>query len=546
MDGWIKIGTKLDTDDFDAQIDYIESQMEEIQYKLKQADLGFEVGDTKKLEAQYEKLGHQLTKLKQKQEALNTVDLSNVQKSIDNIGKSTTKVINKVGKWALAIFGVRAVYGFIRNSVSTLSQYNEKLATDLEYIRYSMASALQPVIEKIINLVFRLLQYINYISMAWFGVNLFANATAENMSRASKSAKEMKKSLAGFDEMNLVGGGTSNASAGGNPSFDLSAPEDVKVPKWLEFIVKNKDLILGVLAGVASGLIAIKLGMGAINALGFGLIITGVTMAVMNLLEYLNKPDWENFGGIIKGLGVVVIGLGAIFLGLPGIIAGVLLAVTGYLIQHQEEVKTKWNQLKDWIYTKIIDPIEKRFGVFGQMITAPIKDAFKTIESYFSHSLKFAKDILDGIIKIFKGDFKGGLIQAGKGIVNQIINLINFMINSINTIISPVRKLITSVGKVMGKNWSMDIVKIPTIRYLKSGGIVNLPGKGVPIGGAYGGEAGKEGVLPLTDSQAMEELGSAIGRYITINLTNNTNLDGKTIARHQSKIQANRNFAMNR
>ena len=120
------------------------------------------------------------------------------------------------------------------------------------------------------------------------------------------------------------------------------------------------------------------------------------------------------------------------------------------------------------------------------------------------------------------------------------------MINSINTIISPVRKLITSVGKVMGKNWSMDIVKIPTIRYLKSGGIVNLPGKGVPIGGAYGGEAGKEGVLPLTDSQAMEELGSAIGRYITINLTNNTNLDGKTIARHQSKIQANRNFAMNR
>ena len=31
-----------------------------------------------------------------------------------------------------------------------------------------------------------------------------------------------------------------------------------------------------------------------------------------------------------------------------------------------------------------------------------------------------------------------------------------------------------------------------------------------------------------------------------INLTNNTNLDGRTIMRQQSKVQANRNFAMNR
>ena len=65
MDGWLKIGTKLDTKDFDSQIDYIESQMQEIEYKLKQADMGFEVGDTVKLEAQYEKLSNKLTTLKQ-------------------------------------------------------------------------------------------------------------------------------------------------------------------------------------------------------------------------------------------------------------------------------------------------------------------------------------------------------------------------------------------------------------------------------------------------------------------------------------------------
>ena len=83
---------------------------------------------------------------------------------------------------------------------------------------------------------------------------------------------------------------------------------------------------------------------------------------------------------------------------------------------------------------------------------------------------------------------------------------------------------------------------------MKSGGIVNLPGKGIPIGvgRAVGGESGQEGVLPLTDSQAMEELGYQIGKNVVINLTNVTQLDGRTIERKQSKVRANADFAMNR
>ena len=70
---------------------------------------------------------------------------------------------------------------------------------------------------------------------------------------------------------------------------------------------------------------------------------------------------------------------------------------------------------------------------------------------------------------------------------------------------------------------------LPTFKLprLKAGGIINLPGRGIPVGGgtAIGGESGREGVIPLTDSQAMETLGEAIGRYITINanITNTMN-----------------------
>lgn len=81
MDGYVTIGTKLDTKSFDAQIDYISSQLDEIESKLKQADMGFDVGDTQKLEAKYETLSTKLTTLTQKKKDFDKADLSNTKYS---------------------------------------------------------------------------------------------------------------------------------------------------------------------------------------------------------------------------------------------------------------------------------------------------------------------------------------------------------------------------------------------------------------------------------------------------------------------------------
>ena len=40
-----------------------------------------------------------------------------------------------------------------------------------------------------------------------------------------------------------------------------------------------------------------------------------------------------------------------------------------------------------------------------------------------------------------------------------------------------------------------------------------MPNKGTMLGSAIGGESGREGVLPLTDTQAMAELGKEIGKW---------------------------------
>ena len=73
--------------------------------------------------------------------------------------------------------------------------------------------------------------------------------------------------------------------------------------------------------------------------------------------------------------------------------------------------------------------------------------------------------------------------------------------------------LIDKIRKVpgLGGLQRLNTIKIPR---LAKGGIINLPGRGVPVGSAIGGERGQEGVIPLTDSQQMALLGEAIGKYI--------------------------------
>lgn len=82
---------------------------------------------------------------------------------------------------------------------------------------------------------------------------------------------------------------------------------------------------------------------------------------------------------------------------------------------------------------------------------------------------------------------------------------------------------------------------------LASGGIINRPGPGVPLrNGVIGGERAPEGVIPLTNSQMMETLGEAIGRWVTINANIVNEMNGRVISRELQKINNENNFSTNR
>ena len=545
MDGYVVIGTQLDTKSFEAQIDYIEGQLQEIEHKLKQADMGFEVGDTQKLEAQYEKLVNQLENLRKKQADINKADLTNIQKSIDKVGDSTSNVIKKVGKWALAVFGIRSAYMFVRNAMSTLSQYNEQIKTDVEYIGFAMASMLQPVIEGLINLAYKLLTYVNYIAQAWFGVDLFANASADAMSKSAKSAEKMKKSLAGFDEMNVISDTSSGGGASANvPSLDLSAPEDLPIPNWLQWIADNKDIVIAGLLGIAGGLTAVHLGLSLIQGLGIGLILAGIALAIQGIVDFIKDPSWHNFLTILQGVALVVAGIAVLMGGWVVALVAVGVAIVAYIIQNWEKVKEILGKVGNWIYEKVIKPVGDFFVKLWDGIKNGVKSAVDWVKEKFNAIVTFFSNLISKIVGLFKkigtkvGDAIGSAFKTViNGVLKAIENILNFPIKSIN-------KLIDVINKVPG----IDLGKLPTFSLprLAVGGIVNMPGRGVNYMGANIAERGPEGVIPLTNSQMMSELGKAIGQYVTINANITNTMNGRVISRELQKVNNSNDFAFNR
>lgn len=274
---------------------------------------------------------------------------------LDDTAKKTENIVKKIAKWGLAIFSVRSAYNFIRQSVSTLSQYNEKLATDIEYIRYALASSLQPLIEKMIQLVYKLMAYINYISQAWFGINIFANATVKSFEKAKKSlggankqAKELQKTLAGFDEMNILQDGSTTTGGGGGgvtlPSYDLGNLENVEIPSWIKWIAENGTTVALILGSIGAALLGIKIApflagvLGVTESLGkfkagLSLVLGGLVLLVGEIVNLV--LNWDQLDNKQKALAIGIAGLGAALtalgLTIAGLSGGVSLLITGLI-----------------------------------------------------------------------------------------------------------------------------------------------------------------------------------------------------------------------
>ena len=567
--------------------------------------------------------------VKQQQSLRN--EISNVnnelrqQSAYETISNKISGIIGKVTKWGLALFGIRGAYSMISRAMSTLSQQDKNMASQLKYIQWALANAIAPIVKFIINGVYLIMSYINKIWRLLFGHDLFkgTNEFAKSMKSASNSAKEIRKELAGFDEMNILGGNTTASADTGigaptfeTPKFDTSGIEHFakKVKeKMKEAKTSIEDMkkslndpkayneAYGEYGDMARGMVSLNVGL-SLEIQGIIDTITGLWDIFMGTLTGDKKRVEKGAEKLKKGLSEMFEGLFyrlyGVFLLVWGGIKAITIQTADFIYKHvvrpllvamgkdADELDAKWEEVCDSFIEKTsisADEMKRIFGEekgkelaekYGIGINEGLDSAWKKAknnvtlaESGMKQGLsrekgknvgdQYGKGINEGLdtnlskadkyVKYFGGSVSDAFSQEkgknagksfGSGLKDGLVAGLNLIIAKLNLWIANLNNL--KIGGI-----GLNIKPIKPIALAK-GTILNNPGRGVPIGNAIAGERGREAVLPLSDSQLLEELGSTIGRYITINLTNETNLDGRTIARKVSQLSNNDNFLRNR
>ncbi|MDL2276387.1 hypothetical protein LJC02_01915 [Breznakia sp. OttesenSCG-928-G09] len=223
---------------------------------------------------------------------------SAMQKASDVSG-SINRGLRSVAKIALALFSIRTIYTTMTRAANSFINANNKASSqiraNIDYMWNAIGNALAPVIQFVVNLVYTLLTLLNSVLMTFFGINIFANAVADSTSSAAggladanKEAKELKKQLAGFDEMNVLqgqdnsdsgsGGGGGGGQATPAPSFDTSffdkILDDIK-KKITEFLAWfTSDMDFAPLKASLDNLLR------SFNHLGEGIALVGKTFVV--------------------------------------------------------------------------------------------------------------------------------------------------------------------------------------------------------------------------------------------------------------------------
>ena len=455
-----------------------------------------------KLEKVKAKQADNNTKITQFKNKIDAIKADKITRQMNGVGTSIKKQIGALAKMSLAIFGIRTGIYMVRNLISTVSQYNPQIKADIDYIKFALANIFVPLVQKIISFVATLLGYVNAVMSAWFGINLFSNSSAKNFQKMQKNAsgtakslKEAQTSLQKFDEKNVLQDSNSSTDSGVTAtSFDFSSMQG-EVPSWLQWIIDNKDLVLGIIAGIGTALVAMKIvGLDPILSLGLGITIAGIVKSVKAIINFIQNPSWTNFVEVLEGISIAMVGIGVMVGVLTGnwipLVIGLIALIVTEIIKHWDEIKNILGTVGTWIYDYVIMPVWSVISAIIDSIISIIKLAISIIDGIVSTLVmiiaapiqtagQIIKGIIDGIkqmfiglVKIIKslinGDIKG-VLEGFKTFLSGFVNVVwtilkaplNFLIKGINALIRGVNKIKFDVP-----DW------VPVIRTAKDGDLI--------------------------------------------------------------------------
>lgn len=295
------------------------------------------------------RLGYDLSVARLEQERLNL--------GIDKSVSSMTQAEKSQLRYYAMMTQVTQVQGDMARTLENPANMLRVLRAELEQAARAVGNIFIPILTKVLPIAIAVasaLQEIIAAIAALFGVTVKSpewgdaigsasagsGAIADNMDSAAGSAKELKRYLAGFDELNVLpdqnqGSGGGGAGVGGGdlgldlPGYDfLKNAVTTQIDEWkkkleplVSFVKDNLKEILGLIATIGIALLAWKLsndflnGIMALKTLGqnglsipltiaAGVILTatGFTIEFSGIKDAIEKKlNSFNFGEIILG-----------------------------------------------------------------------------------------------------------------------------------------------------------------------------------------------------------------------------------------------------
>lgn len=287
-----------------------------------------------------------------------------------------------------------------------------------------------------------------------------AEDAAAGFDDATSAAKELKKSVMGFDELNILNGntasGSGSAGVSGGSGFDFELPEygflnDVsKQADEVTQKLKNAlPWILAIGAGLAAWKLGPKLGLDLQKTIGLAVGIFGALTLVQNILDAIvNGVTEENMTGMIFGMTLAVTGLyvalGPVAGGITAIVSG--LAVLAVAFSDAE--KSGWNFQNQMLAIAGILAAGVGIGIligsWIPLLIAMIASLLLSITTSTGHGQELingVKETLQGFIDFFAGIFTGdtertakgieGIFSGLKGIIGSVIDGIRDWLNGL-------------------------------------------------------------------------------------------------------------------
>lgn len=306
---------------------------------------GQEASLTSQLESQTAKLENIKTEAGEVERTLameSGKTMPNISAAIGEVNANLKKGFKNILKWG---FGIRSVFILVRRLRSAIkegiqdyaksdpeTQANiDALKTSLNGLKASIGAAFAPILTAAIPILQKLIGWlqtaIEYVSMffsALSGGKTYKKAIANNTALAKSygsaggAAKDAKKQIMGFDEINKLNADESGGGGGGGGSMPLAdyADEDIpdKFTEIIDFIKENIYELETIIGDALLAIGAILLFTWTSPVLGLGMIVAGLAMKYNVAMNWDALP--ENMRKTITLidvlLGVALLAIGAI------------------------------------------------------------------------------------------------------------------------------------------------------------------------------------------------------------------------------------------